>query len=135
AATQAIAGIAEQLQRQRVFGGSPFTPQTHPQRDPERAVGPHEEDERQAVYGLVLLAGKDPRQALDRHGERLGNHRIIDDEILTLTDFLGGEWRRGLTAAGGEAILGPQLGRVCNLPFASGLRRTTPCSASYACPL
>ena len=51
-----------------------------------------------------------------------------------LTDFLGGKWHKGLTAAGGEAILGARLGRVYNLPFTIGLRRIAYCSASYGFP-
>jgi hypothetical protein len=54
--------------------------------------------------------------------------------LLMLTDFLGGESYKGLTAAGGEAILAPWLGRVYNLPLASGLRRTASCFASYGFP-
>jgi hypothetical protein len=60
--------------------------------------------------------------------------QITDIIVLTLTDFLEGELIEGLTAAAGEAILGPQLGRVCNLPLARRLRRMTPCSGSYGFP-
>src|SRR5882724_267437 len=61
--------------------------------------------------------------------------RFNDDRnYLTLTDFLGGEEHRGLTAAGGEAILGARLGRVYNLPLTIGLGRIASCSASYGFP-
>jgi hypothetical protein len=52
-----------------------------------------------------------------------GATKAIDDYFaplsypLTLTDFLEGKGVKGLTAAAGEAILGPQLGRVCHLPL------------------
>jgi hypothetical protein len=53
---------------------------------------------------------------------------------LILTDFLRGTSWGALTAAAGEAILGPWLGRVCNRPFTIGFGRMASCFASYACP-
>jgi hypothetical protein len=82
-------------------------------------------------------------QVLALYGRKGGEVQIakkfgvnFDDRstLLTLTDFLEGEVIEGLTAAVGEAILSPQLGRVCNLPLASRLKRMTPCSASYGFP-
>ena len=94
----------------------PDSPRARLLRELHVAMGVQEQIRKQS---RPLTHGKKPRHS----------------KILTLTDFLGGNWRKGLTAAGGEAILGLQRGRVCHLPFASGLRRMTPCSASYACPL
>jgi hypothetical protein len=44
-------------------------------------------------------------------------------EELMLTDFRGGTSGIVLTAAAGEAILGPWVGRVCNRPFTIGSGR------------
>jgi hypothetical protein len=60
--------------------------------------------------------------------------RALFSKFLTLTDFLEGEVIEGLTAAVGEAILSPQLGRICNLLLARRLKRMTPCSGSYGFP-
>jgi len=53
---------------------------------------------------------------------------------LILTDFFGGSSGKVLTAAAGEAILGPWLGRVCNRPFTIGSGSMASCFVSYACP-
>src|SRR5215217_2667157 len=88
-------------------------------------------------------AGRDPQACRGRCATQIAQHRLqgpqglprpIQTNVLTLTDFLGGEEHRGLTAAGGEAILGARLGRVYNLPLTIGLRRIASCSASYGFP-
>jgi hypothetical protein len=49
-------------------------------------VRPHQQHEGEAIHGLPLLAGKDLSMPLDRRGDRLGNHRIVDAEIASLPD-------------------------------------------------
>jgi hypothetical protein len=84
AAAQAMAGIAQQLQSQLVLRGSPLAPEPHPQRDPERPIRPHEQDQREAIHGATLLTGEHPRQPFNSPRKRLWNDRIVNDEIPSL---------------------------------------------------
>jgi hypothetical protein len=54
--------------------------------------------------------------------------------ILISTDFFGGNRGKVLTAAAGEAILGPWLGRVCQRPCPIGSRSMASCAASLGFP-
>jgi hypothetical protein len=84
--TQAIAGIAEQLQRQVILGGAPLPPQAYAQRNPQDAIRPDQQDEGEAIHRLALLTGIDPGEALNSRGEWLGDHRVIENEIPSLPD-------------------------------------------------
>jgi hypothetical protein len=86
AATQAMPGLAESLSSQLVLRGASFPPQTHAKRDPERPARPHQQDEGKTIHGRMLRTGEHPRQALNRHGTRLGNDRILDEERALFPD-------------------------------------------------
>src|SRR5688572_17360550 len=79
-AAQAIAGIAEELERQRIFRGAPFMPEAHPQRNPERPIRPYQQDKGKAIDGPMLLAGEDPGEAFYGRGKGLGDDRVIEHE-------------------------------------------------------
>src|SRR5262245_42999138 len=83
AAVQTLAGIAESLERQRVFSGTMCPPPPQSQGDAKRSVGPHQEDEGEAIDGLSLHAGEHQGKTFDRYSERLQNHRIVEDEIAS----------------------------------------------------
>jgi hypothetical protein len=78
---QAVAGIAEQLQGQRVLRRAASTPEAHAHRDAQGPIRPDEQHQRQAIDGFTLLTGIQPCEALDRRRKGLGKHRISDDEI------------------------------------------------------
>lgn len=82
--TQAMAGTTQPRQRQRVLRSTSCAPEPHPERDAESPVRPNSQHQREAIHGLVLLAGKDPGEPLDDRGEGLRHHGIIDDERAAL---------------------------------------------------
>src|SRR5262249_56704379 len=65
AATQTMAGRAEQCQRELVLRRAAFPPQPHPERDPERPIRPYQQHQGEAIHGLLLLTGEHPCQTLD----------------------------------------------------------------------
>ncbi len=54
--------------------------------------------------------------------------------FLIVTNFSGRSRGKVLTAAAGEAILGPWLGSVCHGPFTLGSGSMAACCASSVCP-
>jgi hypothetical protein len=57
---EALAGITEPLQCQGLLGEPSFALQPHRQREAEGSMRPDQQHQREALHGLVLLAGKDP---------------------------------------------------------------------------
>jgi hypothetical protein len=81
---QAITGLAEQLQGQRILRRSAATPKATAYRDAQEPIRPDQPHEGQTIDGLALLAGIHPGKALDRRRKGRGKHRVIDDEIAPL---------------------------------------------------
>jgi len=84
-----MAGRAEQLQHHGIFGVPTLPLQAQAQQHPQAAIHPDQRDEGEAIHGLARLTGKDPGAALDRCGQRLGTHRVTEDEISLIPDREG----------------------------------------------
>src|SRR5262245_14005708 len=108
------------------------------------AVSPHIESGLVHASQMCLRRPAPPSSSIVWAPKTTGSHpapdyRMLDGRwssstLLMLTDICGETRGKVLTAAAGEAILGPWLRRVCNRPFTIGSGRIASCFGLYVCP-
>jgi class 3 adenylate cyclase len=86
ATTQPIASVAEQLQGQRILGGTSLVPQPYTQWNAQVPICPDQQDQGETIHRLALLAGIHPGQAFHSRGKRFRHDRVIKDELPPFPD-------------------------------------------------
>jgi hypothetical protein len=90
-AAPAMAGIAEALERQRIFRGASFVPEERPERNPEGPIRPDQQDQGTAIDRPVLLTGKDSGQPFDGRRQGFRHDRIIEHESASFPSEPGAQ--------------------------------------------